>query len=171
MPMFKDCEARNWEIRIDVDAVRRVRAACGIDLATVLASEESIEKLKNDICLTIDVIYEIVRPIAVQQGVPPEAFGRSLRNDALGHALTAFEEALVDFLPESNRRALARQMLGAGQKLQEARAQRIKEAINEGLLDTAIAEEMKKLEAIISKAMNTSSDTGPSSSDSRPESE
>ena len=171
MPMFKDCEARNWEIRIDVDAVRRVRAACGIDLATVLASEDSIEKLKNDICLTIDVIYELVRPVAERLSVDAAAFGKALMSDSLGHALTAFEEALVEFLPESNRRALARQMLGAGQKLQEAKAQRIKKAINEGLLDTAIAEEMKKLEALISEAMKTGSDTGPSSSDSQPESE
>ena len=109
--------------------------------------------------------------MAERLSVDAAAFGKALMSDSLGHALTAFEEALVEFLPESNRRALARQMLGAGQKLQEAKAQRIKKAINEGLLDTAIAEEMKKLEALISEAMKTGSDTGPSSSDSQPESE
>ena len=171
MPSFKDCEARSWEIRIDVDAVRRVRIACGIDLATVLASEEAIEKLKNDICLTIDVIFEIIRPVAEQQGVTAEAFGRSLRNDALGHALTAFEEALVDFLPEPNRRALARQMLSAGQKLHQAKGERIDKAIKEGLLQAGIDQEMLKLEAAIAIAMKTGSATGQSSSDSPHESE
>jgi hypothetical protein len=96
MPSFKDCEGRSWDLRIDVDVIRRVRTAHSIDLATALASPETIDRLTSDIVLTIDVIYEICRPVAEKIGVTAELFGRSLAGDALGLAVTAFEEALVD---------------------------------------------------------------------------
>jgi hypothetical protein len=166
MPQFMDCEARTWNLRIDIDAIRRVRSAYSIDLATALASTETIERLSSDIVLTIDVIYEICRPVAEKHGVTPESFGRSLAGDALGQAVTAFEEALVEFLPESNRRATARRILEAGKALQNQTALRITNAMDKGLLEMGIQEQLTSLDQMIEKAMQKSApSTGQPSSD------
>ena len=166
MPQFMDCEARTWNLRIDIDAIRRVRSAYSIDLATALASTETIERLTSDIVLTIDVIYEICRPVAEKHGVTPESFGRSLAGDALGQAVTAFEEALVEFLPESNRRATARRILEAGKALQNQTALRITNAMDNGLLEMGIQEQLTSLDQMIEKAMQKSApSTGQPSSD------
>lgn len=167
MPSFKDCEAREWNLRIDVDAIRRVRSAFSIDLATLLASPESIERLTDDVCLTIDVIYELCRPVATQLGITAEAFGRSLFGDPLGNAVRAFEEALIEFLPESSRRETARQIIDAGRALQTQTALRISNAIDKGLLTKGIAEQLSKLDAELAKKMQTApldSGTGQKSS-------
>ena len=166
MPQFMDCEARTWNLRIDIDAIRRVRSAYSIDLATALASTETIERLTSDIVLTIDVIYEICRPVAEKHGVTAELFGRSLAGDALGQAVTAFEEALVEFLPESNRRATARRILEAGKALQNQTALRITNAMDQGLLEKGIQEQLTSLDQMIEKAMQKSApSTGQPSSD------
>ena len=146
MPSFKDSESREWHLRIDVDAIRRVRSNHSIDLATILASPESIDRLTSDICLTIDVIYELCKPAADRLGIDAAAFGRSLFGDSLGHAVRAFEEALVEFLPESSRRATARRIIDAGRALQEQTALRINNAINGGLLERGIQDQLKKLD-------------------------
>ena len=164
MPLFSDSESRPWQLRVDVDAIRRVRASYGLDLATVLASPESIERLTNDVVLTIDVIFELVRHQATRCGVTAEDFGRSLAGDALGKAIEAFEEALVDFLPESSRRATARRIIQTGKAIHTQKAMRIDNAIKNGLLERAVAEELSKLDAQIAKAMKIDSATGPLSS-------
>lgn len=146
MPSFKDSESREWHLRIDVDAIRRVRSNHSIDLATILASPESIDRLTSDICLTIDVIYELCKPAADRLGIDAAAFGRSLFGDSLGNAVRAFEEALVEFLPESNRRATARRIIDAGRALQEQTALRIDNAIKGGLLERGIQDQLTKLD-------------------------
>ena len=153
MPSFKDCEARNWNLRIDIDAIRRVRSALSIDLATVLASPEAIDRLKSDICLTIDVIYELCRPAAELAEITAEAFGKALHGDPLGHAVIAFEEALIEFLPESSRRAAARRIVEAGRALQNQTALRINNAMDKGLLEKGIQEQLTNLDLLIEKAM------------------
>jgi hypothetical protein len=166
MPSFKDCESRSWDLRIDVDVIRRVRTAHSIDLARALADPETIDRLTSDIVLTIDVIYEICRPVAEKIGVTSEMFGRSLAGDALGHAVTAFEEALVEFLPESNRRATARRILQAGKALQTQTALRITNAMDQGLLEKGIQEQLWSLDNLIGKAMQRNElSTGQPSSD------
>jgi hypothetical protein len=165
MPAFLDTESRNWDLRVDVDAIRRVRAAHNIDLATVLANQGSIERLTSDIVLTIDVIFELVRPAASRLGVSAEDFGKALAGDALGNAISAFEEALVDFLPESNRRALARRILQAGKAIHTQKGMRIDKAIKDGLLEAAIKEQLDKLDETLAKAMKTGTATGQPSSD------
>lgn len=166
MPQFMDCEARTWNLRIDIDAIRRVRSAYSIDLATALASPETLDRLTSDIVLTIDVIYEICRPVAEKFRVTPEMFGRSLAGDALGQAVTAFEEALVEFLPESNRRATARRILEAGKALQTQTALRITNAMDQGLLEKGIQEQLTSLDQMIEKALQKSApSTGQPSSD------
>jgi hypothetical protein len=166
MPSFKDCESRSWDLRIDVDVIRRVRTVFSIDLARALADPETIDRLTRDIVLTIDVIYEICRPVAEKIGVTAELFGRSLAGDALGHAVTAFEEALVEFLPESNRRATARRILEAGKALQNQTALRITNAMDKGLLEMGIQEQLTSLDQMIEKAMQRNElSTGQPSSD------
>jgi hypothetical protein len=166
MPSFKDCESRSWDLRIDVDVIRRVRTVFSIDLARALADPETIDRLTSDIVLTIDVIYEICRPVAEKIGVTAELFGRSLAGDALGHAVTAFEEALVEFLPESNRRATARRILQAGKALQTQTALRITNAMDQGLLEKGIQEQLWSLDNLIEKAMQRNElSTGQPSSD------
>jgi hypothetical protein len=166
MPSFKDCEDRTWNLRIDIDAIRRVRSAHSIDLATALASTEAIERLTNDIVLTVDVIFELCRPAAELAKITAEQFGRSLAGDALGQAVTAFEEALVDFLPESKRRATARRIIEAGRALQNQTALRITNAMDNGLLEKGIQEQLTSLDQLIEKAMaKPVSSTGQPSSD------
>lgn len=157
MPSFKDSESREWHLRIDVDAIRRVRQIHSIDLATILASAETIDRLTSDICLTIDVIYELCKPAADRLGVTAQAFGQSLFGDHLGQAVVAFEEALVEFLPESSRRATARQIIDAGRALQKQTGLRIDTAIKNGLLEKGIKDQLTKLDQTIEQMLSPKS--------------
>jgi hypothetical protein len=145
MPSFHDNEKRPWTLRVDVNIIRRVRSATGIDLARVLTTASGREAMHDDVCLFVDVLWEMVAEQASAKGITPEQFGQSLTGDALGAAALAFEEAIVEFLPESQGRAIARTVIDGGRTLQAKSKQLIREAMDKGLVEQGIESELDRL--------------------------
>lgn len=158
MAQFTDDQYRTWSLRIDIAAIRRVRALHGIDLAKVFASRDAFEALYSDIVLLVDVIYTICKPQADELGITDEQFGAALAGDALGRAIHAFEEAAIEFLPESRRRGVLRQMIEAGRAMQAQATLRIENALPD-LIQTGIREELTRLDTQIEQLTRNSNAT------------
>lgn len=108
MATFVDEAGRSWSIRIDVSAIRKVRTKRGVDLAKVMGSQEELQKLLDDPCLWVDVLWDLVEEQAETQGVDPEAFAHGLIGDSFEAANNALIEAIIDFFPSSRREILRR---------------------------------------------------------------
>lgn len=158
MAQFTDDAYHTWTLRIDIAAIRRVRALHGIDLAKVFASRDAFEALYSDIVLLVDVIYTICKPQADELGITDEQFGAGLAGDALGRAIHAFEEAAIEFLPESRRRGVLRQMIEAGRAMQAQATLRIENALPD-LIKTGMREELTRLDSQIEQLRSSSSAT------------
>lgn len=165
MARFTDTSGRSWDVRIDVNAIRRVRSAFGLDLAKILASPDALAALYSDVVQLIDVIYTICKPQATTLGVSDIDFGEGLCGDVLGGAIEAFEQAAIEFLPESRRRTLLRQILDGGRAAQAQATLRLENAIRDGLIEQGIREQMSEIDTQIAQLRSRSSATatGPSS--------
>lgn len=165
MARFNDTSGRPWDVRIDINAIRRVRAAFGLDLAKILASPDALAALYSDVVQLVDVIYTICKPQANTLGVSDVEFGEGLCGDVLGAAIEAFEQAAIDFLPESRRRTLLRQILDGGRAAQAQATMRIEHAIRDGLIEQGIREQMTTIDTQIERLRQSSpaTATGPSS--------
>jgi hypothetical protein len=161
MAQFTDAHGRLWPVRIDVSTVRRVRAATGVDLARVLTTAEGVSALHGDVCLFVDVLWEIVRPVAeATHKLDAEQFGQSLLGDALGDAIRAFEDAVVEFLPESESRQLVSKVIEGGRALAAQSRLRISNALRSGLIETGIRRELERLDHDLASMNGTLQTTG-----------
>ena len=142
MASFDDSENRSWTLRIDVNAIRRVRDALGVDLPD-LAGGPLLGRVAGDPVLLVDILYVLCRGQAEDRSVEAEAFGAAMVGDAIDRATAALLEALADFCP-SREAALIRQILEGGQALRErllARAEkRLADADLEKVADSLVAE-------------------------------
>lgn len=112
MHTFCDTDGRTWAVEINVDAIRRVRGALGIDLLTVLDNGgELLARLHDDPVTLVDVLYVVCRPEADRRGVTDEEFGRSMSGDALLQGSEALMQGLVDFFPDARKRATLTKLL------------------------------------------------------------
>ena len=135
---FKDSAGRYWSVRVDVGAVKRVRAALGVDLMQVAERKNAeggrepgvLERLASDPVLLVDVIYVLCRDQAEAQGVSDENFGATMAGDALDHAVKAMLGAIVDFFPNPRERAALKRVLAAAE-LEADRARDRMEALVE----------------------------------------
>ena len=115
MRSFTDNAGRVWTIAVNVAAVKRVRALCGIDLASAIEtspdggiSASTLSRLATDPVLLVDVLYALAKDEAAGQGVSDEDFGRAMAGDALDMAVTALIDEIVDFFPNPKRAFLRR---------------------------------------------------------------
>jgi hypothetical protein len=125
MHRFTDNDGRTWVVRVTVDAIKRVRALCEVDLLQAIDGK-LLETLISDPITLCDCLYALFKPQADEAGVSDEAFGRAMAGDCLEQATQALLEDLVDFFPQ-RRRDLLR---GALEKLKavESRALELAEA-------------------------------------------
>jgi hypothetical protein len=143
---FTDARGRSWPLTINVNTVRRVKAACGVDLLSLvnLSAEgvtcDLLDRLAGDPCLLVDVLFELVRPSADDLHVSPEAFAEALDGDALEGATVALLEAVIDFFPAAKRKAL-KAMLDASRRF----AQKQNEALDNLLQSPALSEALDKV--------------------------
>ncbi len=147
---FTDNQDNTWFVRIDVNALRAIRSAHGVDLGKILGDAKQLQILQDDICKLVDIIFDLVGEQAREMGVTAGDFGAALAGDSLSDAVDAFLEAAIDFLPESKRRIL-RQLIDANKATQAQAELRIQTAINEGLLTDGIQEAMKELDNLLTR--------------------
>ena len=126
MHSFIDSAGRTWTVRVDVGAVKRVRAALGLDLMQVAEKRTAdgrepgvLERLASDPVLLVDVIYVLCEEHAKRLGVSDEEFGRAMLGDALDGAVKAMLGAVVDFFPNPRERAALKRVLTAAETAAE----------------------------------------------------
>ncbi len=110
MQIFKDRDGREWQIVLNVFQMKRVRAALGLDLVNVIelgqdgnVKVDMIDKIANDPCLLVDILWVLVQEQAKVANVTDEQFGTALAGDAIESATKAFLDELVDFFPGARR--------------------------------------------------------------------
>lgn len=110
MKTFQDNQDRQWEVELNVDALKRVRGALEVDLLTVMDGGEDslLERLVADPVLLCDVIFVLCRPQAEKKKISDEDFGRAMAGDAIDAATTAFLEEVVNFFPRARREVLGK---------------------------------------------------------------
>jgi len=145
---FMDNQDNTWFVRIDVNALRAIRSAHGVDLGKILGDAEQLQILQDDICKLVDIIFDLCKAQAEEMGVTAGDFGAALSGDSLSDAVDAFLEAAIDFLPESKRRIL-RQIIDANKATQAQAELRIQTAIDRGLLTDGIKEAMTELDNLL----------------------
>jgi hypothetical protein len=157
MRTFTDNAGRQWQVEINVAALKRVRAFVGVDLMQAIegggggtgGSAGLIEKLVRDPVLLCDVVFALCKPEADARSVTDEEFGRAMAGDAIEHATAAVLEELVGFCPSPRDRAnLGRVLKATREVMDKARdlaSRRIDRLIESGQLDrlaeTALADE------------------------------
>jgi hypothetical protein len=143
MHRFTDNEGRTWVINVTVDAIKRVRTLCNLDLLEAIDGK-LIERLVTDPITLCDCLYALCKPQADEQKITDEAFGRAMAGDCLEQATEALLEDLVDFFPK-RRREILRSALGKLKQV-EAKAMDLAEARLMGPeLDREIADLLDRL--------------------------
>ena len=110
MQIFKDRDGREWQVVLNVFQMKRIRAALGVDLINVIELDKDgqvrvdmIDKIANDPCLLVDILWVLVETQAKDEGVSDVDFGSSLAGEAITAATSAFLDELVDFFPGAKR--------------------------------------------------------------------
>jgi hypothetical protein len=153
---FEDATGRQWNIKITVDDIKRVRRMLGTDILEG-GTEKMLARLTSDVVLLCDVIYVLCKPQADAREVSDEDFGRALYGDALDRATEAFLEALTNFIP-SRRRKVLRRIRKRADEIVEKLEELTEMELENGELDARIEAEMRKIR-------------GEQSADSRPSQE
>ena len=137
MHTFIDNAGRTWTLAVNVGAIKRVRALCGIDLANIISIEPGknpdvtvLMQLSNDPVLLVNTIYAICKLEADTKNISDEDFGQAMAGDAIENATTALLDEVVDFFP-SAKRAIFQKILSASRRF----ANKTKEALNNLLAD------------------------------------
>lgn len=109
MRIFKDKNGQDWQIVLNVHQMKRIRAALGIDLVNVITLDKEgvvkvdmIDRIANDPCLLVDILWVLVEEQAKAINVTDEQFGAALAGESIENATKAFLDELVDFSPERN---------------------------------------------------------------------
>lgn len=149
MRIFKDSNRQDWQIVLNVNQIKRVRAALGVDLANVitLAKDGSvkvdlIDRIANDPCLLVDILWVLVEGQAKEIKVTDEQFGAALAGDSIEAATTAFLDELVDFFPGAKRLFL-KKAVGLARKYSGEWTQVLEKALEDPELDKRIEESMR----------------------------
>lgn len=105
MKTFQDSAGRTWSVALNVDAIKRVRTLCEVDLLEA-AGGKLLDRITTDPVLLCDVLFAVCRDEAEAKGVSDVEFGKGLSGDAIDGATTALLEELVSFFPKGRRGVL-----------------------------------------------------------------
>ena len=128
---FKDNEGRQWDIRMDYGAAKRVKALVGINLLAPLEEVEPdgqplLTRLARDDMMVIDVIFAIIKPQADERGMKDEEWAGAMGGDAMLEAHDGFYREYVNFFRSRGRAetmmALQKQKAALDAAIREAEA-------------------------------------------------
>jgi hypothetical protein len=120
MRSFTDNAGRQWQVEINVAALKRVRGLVRVDLMQPIEGTGGLlERLVRDPVLLCDVVYALCKPEADTRGVSDEDFGRAMAGDAIEHATAAVLEELVAFCPSPRDRANLGRVLQATREVMD----------------------------------------------------
>lgn len=115
MASFDDKAGRVWTLAIDVGAMRRARAALGINLADCLVlgdapeqDERLMVRLARDPVLLVDLLYVLCQGQCRDRNLDDEAFAGVFDGPSIEAAAAALVEALNDFFQNPASRLVAK---------------------------------------------------------------
>ena len=145
MLSFKDKIGRQWICRVDVAAIRRVRALCNLDLANSIvvhpdgtADTNVLQALASDPCLLVDTVFAVCKDQADRLAVTDVQFAEGLDGDTIEAATLALMEGIVEFFPLPKRRLLTKILDVVKQQRQQEQT-RLETMEQDGTLDTLLA--------------------------------
>ena len=149
MQIFKDRDGREWQVVLNVFQMKRVRAALGVDLINVIELDKDgqvrvdmIDKIANDPCLLVDILWVLVEEQAKAINVTDEQFGAALAGESIENASKAFLDELVDFFPGAKRLFL-KKAVELSRKYTGDWTQVLEKALNDPELEKRVAESMR----------------------------
>lgn len=112
MRTFKDTEARDWTVTINVDVIKRVRGLMDVNLLTVLENKyDLLRKLSSDPILLVDVLYCLCKPQADERKITDVQFGQSMSGDSIWNGFNALIDELMDFFPDPRQRTILKELI------------------------------------------------------------
>jgi hypothetical protein len=150
MKTFIDNSGRTWAVTINVDSIKRVRDALGVNLLDAVDGK-LIERLVADPILLCDILYVLCQPEASAQGVNDSEFGRAMAGDAIDHATTSLLEELVAFFPATRRQLLSKALTKL--RALEARAiELIDRKLDDPLLEARLQQELDEAISVVNES-------------------
>lgn len=162
MKTFRDSAGREWNITVDVGAIKRVMKApiehlgepLKVNLLELVDTDgELLKKVVAYPPLVCDIAYALCKPQCDEKDVSDEEFGRAMGGDVLEQVLDVIIEETVDFFPQS-RRAVLQKVLRKSQAFAEKAKALVAARLATGELDEAIdallepeLQKLQKLEA------------------------
>jgi hypothetical protein len=112
MQYVKDINNFQWEIKVNVNTLKRIKALCGIDLMELISVNEKtgemntelLERLSSDPVLLVDLLYATCKPQADEKNMTDEQFAEVWAGDQIEFAVNALMEEIINFFPEAKRR-------------------------------------------------------------------
>lgn len=137
MPKFVDCEKREWELRLTLGLLPKLRDA-GFDIKSKPAEPGGIGSLADDPERFGRVLFTLCEAQAKEKGISPEQFADGFDGEAIYAATVALWDAIVRFTqPPSIAAEVHRAMPGALAREEAKVVARLQTAMSAGLNDTA----------------------------------
>jgi len=145
MKTFVDNAGRTWTVAVNVDAIKRVRTLCAVNLLEIVEGD-LLGRLANDPILLCDVLYAVCKPELDAKSVSDEDFGRAMGGDVIEAATAAFLEEMVGFFPSPKRAVLAK-ALGKLRVLEERALRAVETRLDDPRLLAEVEKQLAALEA------------------------
>ncbi len=144
MKTFIDNAGRTWTVAVNVDAIKRVRTLCGVNLLEIFEGD-LLGRLANDPILLCDVLYAVCKPELDAKGISDEDFGRAMGGDVIEAATAAFLEEMVGFFP-SPKRAVLTKALGKLRVLEERALRAVESRLDDPRLMAEVEKQLAEIE-------------------------
>ena len=158
MKSFTDNLGRTWTLVVNVAAIKRVRALCGVDLNAIVEIDknnnptaELLERLSTDPVLLVDVLYAVCKTECDQKGVSDEDFGAAMAGDAIEQATAALLDEVVDFFPTAKRAALQK-ILAATRRIEALAKKKLESILGSAEFEEKLVSELERSTGLSSNA-------------------
>ena len=158
MKSFTDNLGRTWTLVVNVAAIKRVRAICGVDLNAIVEIDrnnnptaELLERLSTDPVLLVDVLYAVCKTECDQKGVSDEDFGAAMAGDAIEQATAALLDEVVDFFPTAKRAALQK-ILAATRRIEALAKKKLEDILGSAEFEEKLVSELERSTGLSSNA-------------------
>ena len=158
MKSFTDNLGRTWTLVVNVAAIKRVRALCGVDLNAIVEIDknnnptaELLERLSTDPVLLVDVLYAVCKPECEQKSVSDEDFGAAMAGDAIEQATSALLDEVVDFFPTAKRAALQK-ILAATRRIEALAKKKLENILADSAFEEKLVSELERSTGLSSNA-------------------
>ena len=161
MKSFTDNLGRTWTLVVNVAAIKRVRALCGVDLNAIVEIDkdqnptaELLERLSTDPVLLVDVLYAVCKPECDQKGVTDEDFGAAMAGDAIEQATGALLDEIVDFFPTAKRMAMQK-ILAATRRFEVLAKKRLEDLLANGKFEEQLVSALERSTGLSASAQGS----------------